>query len=337
MNVTPFGTMPTGEAVEIFTLKGAGGFAVRVIPYGAAIVSIHAPDREGRLADVVLGFDDLAGYLGAHPYIGVVVGRVAGRSQPRFTLEGRTYELAANDEPSHLHGGVTGWDRRLWKVERADEESVRFRYRSRAGEEGYPGTVDSAVTYRVTEGNKLWMTTEAVTDEATPFCPTQHTYFNLAGEGTIEGHELQVNAETYGPADERMAPLGRREAVEGGSDFRQMRSLGKALPEMFRSHGAFYFLPEAGGALREVARVREPKSGRELTVSTTEACLQVYTGSAMDGTVRGKDGRVYGQFAGLCLECQGYPDGANRPELGDIILRPGRPFKQRTVYAFSAR
>lgn len=350
MLALPYGALPSGETVEAYTLTNAGGFSLQVITYGATVTSMRVPDRHGRLADVVLGFGHLRSYLAPHPYFGAIVGRVAGRiTGARFVLDGCAHELAPNDPPNHLHGGRVGFDRRLWSatpVFRADgAASLRLAYRSPDGEEGYPGKVDVAVTYTVTADNAFMMETEATTDRATPFSLTQHSYFNLAGEdaGTIEGHELKIQADAYAPVDKRMALQGRREQVAGqGNDFNRPRRVGNALPHLFQAHGDLYFLPRPEAEKsskktpRPAARVFEPVSGRVLTVSTTEDCLQFYTGVSLDGSLIGKSGRAYGPHAGLCLECEGYPDGANTPALGNIILRPGQPLRHTTIYAFSA-
>jgi len=346
MNSFPFGSLPDGKTVEVYTLANASGFSFQVITYGATVTSLRVPDRQGRLADVVLGFNTLADYLAPHPYFGALAGRVAGRvSGARFVLDGEEYKLAANDPPNHLHGGWTGFDRRLWSVAASNASSLRLTYCSPDGEEGYPGTVNVSVTYTATNDNALIMETEATTDRATPFNPTQHSYFNLAGEGsgTVAGHELQIHSETCAPTDEHMGLLGRYETVSGrGNDFRQPRRLADALPHLHKAHGDLYFLPRPefgknSATPRLAARVYEPVSGRMLTVSTTEDCLQFYTGVSLDGTLRGKSGQPYGAHAGLCLECEGYPDGANTPALGDIILRPGHPLRQTTIYAFSTK
>lgn len=338
------GTLPTGETVESYPLTNASGFSARVMTYGATVISLLAPDRDGWLADVVLGFNDLEDYLKPHPFFGAIAGRVAGRiTGARFTLDGQVHELAANEPPNHLHGGWVGFNRRLWKAaphSRADGGcSVRLTYRSPDGEEGYPGTVDVSVTYTVTAGDALVVETEATTDRATPFSLTQHSYFNLAGEGagSIEGHDLEIFASEFAPTDEAMALQGRREAIAGrGNDFNRSLRVGDALPHLFKRHGDLYFLARATtDAPRLAARLREPVSGRVMTVSTTEDCLQLYTGVSLDGSVIGKSGRPYGSHAGLCLECEGYPDGANAPEMGDIILRPGQTLRETTVYAFS--
>jgi aldose 1-epimerase len=342
------GTLPTGEIIEGYALGNANGFSLKVMTYGATVVALRAPDSRGRFADVVLGFNDLAGYLAQHPYFGAIVGRVAGRiSSARFVLDGRNYELARNDSPNHLHGGLVGFSRRLWSaslLSRPDGgDSLRLSYRSPDGEEGYPGTLDVAVTYTVTADNAVVVETEAATDRPTPINLTQHSYFNLAGEGTgtIEGHELEIFADSYAPTDRRMTLMGHRESVVGrGNDINRSRRIRDLLPHLFQAHGDLYFVPRSEAeklsrAPVRIARVVEPLSGRVLTVSTTEDCLQFYTGRYLNGSLTGKSGVPYGSHAGLCLECQGYPDGVNRPELGDIILRPGQAFRRTSIYAFS--
>jgi aldose 1-epimerase len=342
----PFGTLPSGEPVTAFTLTGAGGLSLQVMTYGGIVTHLRAPDRDGSFDDVVLGFDDFAPYLAGHPYFGAIAGRVAGRTTgARFVLDGRTYDLACNHPPNHLHGGLIGLDKRLWTahpVDRPDHApSLRLTYHSPDGEEGYPGAVDIAVTYTVTAANAFIIDSEAVADRPTPFSLTHHGYFNLAGEsaGSIDDHELQIHADETVAVDERFTLLGQRVPVKGQpNDFSQPRRLGDAIPHLYQQHGDLYLIPGAAAgtsALVPVARVTEPRAGRVLTVSTTERCFQFYSGVSLDGACTGKLGRPYRAHAGLCLECEGYPDGANNPAFGDILLRPGQPSRQTTVYSFS--
>lgn len=348
LNSRPFGFLPTGESVEAWTLTGSGGLVLEVITYGGIVTRLLAPDRAGVLADVVLGFNDLDSYLAGHPYFGAIVGRVAGRiTDAAFNLEGETYELARNDPPNHLHGGVQGFDKKIWAATPMygpdGALSLRLTYRSPDGEEGYPGTVDVTVTYTVTDDNVFLIETEAVTDRPTPFNLTQHSYFNLGGEGvgSIADHELQINADESAVTDEHMTLLGRIESViDHNNDFRQPRSLGVAIPLLFQNHGDVYLIRNAvpddhNPKPVPSARLVHPGSGRVLDVSTTETHLQFYTGAFLDGSLIGKSGIAYARHAGVCLECHGYPDGANTPSLGDIILRPGQPQRQITAYAFS--
>lgn len=336
----PFGSLPTGEPVGLHMLTNANGMSVSLLTFGGIVTALRAPDRHGVQSDVVLGFDTLAPYLAPHPYFGAITGRVAGRiTDAAFTLDGVAYPLARNDPPNHLHGGVRGFDKHLWSARpftRGDgDESLRLSRVSPDGEEGYPGNVSVAVTYTLTSGNALVIETEASADRATPFSLTHHSYFNLAGEGSgsVENHALQIHADAYAPADATMTLSGRREPVTRANDFRKPRRVGDAIPGLHQKHGDLYFV--SGSGLHEVAILGEPSSGRRLTVSTTEACIQFYTGKSLDGTLVGKSGRAYGPYSGLCLECEGYPDGANTPALGDIILRPGNTLRQTTIYAFS--
>ncbi len=336
---------PAADSVSVHRLRGARGLAVDFLSLGGIVTRILAPDRHGRLGDVVLGFADPARYREPHPYFGAIAGRVAGRiSGARFTLDGLSYRLAANDGANHLHGGPLGFHLQPWRVEpqagSTGVASYRLSRRSADGEEGYPGNVDVRITYSVTDDNVFIIETEATTDRATPFSLTHHSYFNLAGEssGSIEDHYLEIQADTFAPTDEAMTLLGRRTPVDTANDFRQARRLGDAIPTLFQRHGDLYFLPTApsGPKLRRVARLLDPASGRVLTVSTDEACLQLYTGASLDGSLVGKSSRPYGRHAGLCLECEGYPDAANHPDLDPAdILRPGQTLRRTTHYAFS--
>lgn len=342
-----FGKLPNGQAVDLYTLTNASGAVVEVITFGAIIRSVRVPDRTGRLDDVVLGFNDLASYVAPQPYIGAIVGRIAGRvTGGRLEVEGRTYPLVKNNGANHLHGGLVGLDKRVWAATRAKRpdgaDSLRLSYLSPDGEEGYPGNLNIAVTYTLTADTTLIVETEATTDRTTPLCLAQHSYFNLAGEGSgpATGHRVQIRADRFMPAaDAGFTLSGRAEAVAGtANDFNQPRELGPALDGLFKAHGVLYLLRSPGApapvAPAFTARVVEPKSGRILEVLTTEPGLQFYTGMALDGTLKGKSGRAYEAFAGICFECQGYPDGASRPEFGDILVRPDRPQHRTTIYAF---
>jgi len=337
-----FGKLSGGEIVEAFTLAGAAGAALEFLTYGGIVRSIKMPDRDGTLADVVLGFDSLEPYLAEHPYFGAIVGRVAGRIPGgRFTLEGKTYELVKNDGPNQLHGGLRGLDKRIWKAEpneRADgADSVRLTYVSPDGEEGYPGTVGFSVTYTLTRDNVFIIESEATSDRTTPVSLTHHSYFNLAGEGSgdIFDHELAIFSDRAFLVDEWMTPLGRTEAVAGSAcDFSSPRRLGDVISHLFRKHGDCYALP-GGHELYLAARLSDPASGRTLAVSTNERCLQIYTAANLDCPSAGKFGRPYLPFAGFCLECEGYPAGVDFPEFGSILVASGRPQRRSTRYAFS--
>ena len=344
---TTFGYLPGGEPVEAWTLAGAGGLIAEVISYGAIVTRLLVPVPGGGHRDVVLGFDSLAAYLSDRGYFGAVVGRVAGRiTGARFQLEGETFRLAANEAPNHLHGGIAGFNTRLW---RASAESpanstprLRLAYRSPHGEEGYPGETHTTITYTVTDENMFLIETEAVVDRPTPFNLTFHHYFNLAGEGSgsIHDHELQIYSDRFVLTDERMTLLGRIAPVDGrANDFRSPRKLGDVIPRLFGNHGDLYRVRDSDGvgpvlSPSLVARLTHPGAGLTMDVLTTNTHLQLYTGVGLDGSTYGKSGAPYGRHAGVCLECEGYPDGANSPEMGDIILRPSHPRREITGYAF---
>jgi aldose 1-epimerase len=340
--VRPFGVVAGGRVVDAHVLEGAGGISAQILTYGAIVSHLRVPDRRGKLCDVVLGFDRLEDYLKPHPYFGAMAGRVAGRiTGGKFALDGRQYSFARNDGPNHLHGGVIGFDKHVWYATpiSADDDAVAIRLSriSPAGEEGYPGTVNVSVTYTLTAENQFIVDVEAMTDAPTPFSLTHHSYFNLAGEGSgsTENHTLQIFADTYVPVTESFALDGRRESVKA-NDLREPRRLGDLILNLYGQHGDLYFVKrDQHGECVPAARLADPTSGRVLTVSTTEYYIQLYTGAKLDGTLKGKSGRRYGPFGGLCLECEGFPDGANVPALGDIILRPGRAARQTTIYAFS--
>ena len=334
-----FGAMPDGRRVEQFTITNSKGLTLSVINYGAIVTQLLVPDRYGKLADIICGFNRLEPYLAGHPYFGCIAGRVAGRiTRGRFTLDGTEYRLAINDPPNHLHGGRVGFDKQLWTVEETTDGSVQLSYFSADGEEGYPGNVGIHVTYSLTDTNEFVVGYIASCRRSTPLSLTHHGYFNLRGEGsgTIDDHILQIFADDYVPADEAMALLGRRESVaDRANDFRKPKRVGDAIPGLWKQHGDVYFVnPAPAGEIVPVATLSEKSTGRVMTIRSTEPCLQLYTGVSLDGSIIGKSGQAYGKHGALCLECERYPDGVNHPELGDIILRPGNVYRQTTVHAF---
>jgi len=345
LSTRPYGATSSGEAVDLWSLANAGGMSLGVLTYGGIVTSLTVPDRDGRTADVVLGFDSLPPYLERHPYFGAITGRVAGRiAGSRITIEGETYDLSANEGPNHLHGGFVGLDRRVWKatpVHRPDgAPSLRLTYRSPDGEEGYPGIVDLAVTYSITPDNVFVIESEVLSDRPTPVSLTHHSYFNLAGEGSgsIKDHELQILATESFPTDEAMTLFRQAVPVAGkGNDFTRPRRVGEALPHLYQNHGDLYWVRRQvlADTPAPVARLFSEASGRVLTVSTTETCLQLYTGKHLNGTLRGKAGRPYEAHAGLCLECEGFPEALRYPGVDDILVTPDRPQRRETHYAFS--
>lgn len=338
-----FGTMPDGREIEEFHLQNSSGLSAKVITYGAIITQLHVPDVQGKPADVVLGFDNLTQYLPGHPYFGCIAGRVAGRlTRGKFSLDGTVYSLALNDPPNHLHGGNIGFDKRVWKAEVAgsgEESKLRLSYFSPEGEEGYPGNVTAHVTYSLTGQNEFVVDYEASTDKATPLSLTSHSYFNLAGEdgGSTENHQLQIVADEYAPTDDKMTNLDIRKGVAGaGNDFTHLRRFGDIIPTLWKQHGDNYFIRRSQSRLAPVAVLIDSASGRKMEIFSTAPCVQLYTGVSLDGTLKGKSGRPYVRHGGLCLECQGYPNGVNAPALGDIVLRPGQTYRQTTVHKFSS-
>jgi aldose 1-epimerase len=342
-----FGQFPGGQPVEIFTLTSGNGMEVRTTSYGAAIVSVRVPDRSGAVADVVLGFDTLDDYVAKNRYFGVVVGRYGNRiAKGRFTLDGRTYELATNNGANHLHGGVKGFDKALWRAEpfeRDGRAGVAYSYVSQDGEEGYPGALRVRVTYTLSPSNELTADYEATTDKATPVNLTQHSYFNLAGDGSgdILGHQLTLDADRFTPVDETLIPTGELAPVAGTPfDFRQPDAIGARIGadhQQLRFGNGYdhnWVVNRKGAGLAHAARVVEPKTGRTLDVSTTEPGVQFYSGNFLDGTVTGKSGRVYQRRYGLCLETQHFPDSPNHPDFPSTILRPGERLQSKTVFAF---
>lgn len=337
MQKSLFGITAEGAKVEVYEITNATGASVRILDYGGIVQALRVPDRAGNLADVVLGGADMDFYLRRHPYFGCIIGRVAGRiTRGELRIAGKEYHLAVNNPPNHLHGGETGLDRRIWRAEPQGDDTLVLRYRSPAGEEGYPGNVDLTVSYRFTDAGELVIESEASADEPTPVSLTNHSYFNLAGEGNgpVDGHQVQILADDHVPTDDDLTLSGVRTPVAGAGDLRQTARFGEFVPRLHLQHGDNYLLSARSGEVATVARVTEPCSGRTLEVRTDEASLQFYTGVFLDGSFIGKSGLPYGKHHGLCLECHGYPDGAAHPEFGDILVRPEQPRRRTTVYAF---
>jgi aldose 1-epimerase len=333
---------PDGHAVTAYTLMNRNGLEAVIIDYGATLVSMKVPDRDGNLADVVLGFDRVEPYMGASPYMGSTVGRYANRiAKGTFTLDGKTYTLAINNEPNHLHGGTVGYDKVFWTAEPKDTEdgpSVVFTHRSPDGDEGYPGNLDMTVIYTLTHDNALRIDYEATTDAATPVNLTHHSYFNLGGHASSEpilDHELTIQASRYTPVDDTLIPVGDLAAVAGTPyDFTTPQAIGARLDGVYDHN---YVLDSDDGSLALAARAVHPASGRVMEIWTTEPGLQFYTGFGLDGSLTGKDGAVYHSKAGFCLEAQKFPDSPNKPHFPSSILRPGETYTQRTEHRFSTQ
>jgi aldose 1-epimerase len=337
--------MPDGKPVEVFTLTNAHGAEVRAITYGGIITSIKVPDRAGRMADIVLGFDSIEGYLKDHPFFGAIIGRYGNRiAKGQFVLDGRTITLAKNNGPNHLHGGMKGFDKVLWAAEpMKGQAGVVFSRISPDGEEGYPGNLSVRVSYTLTDKNELVVDYLGTTDKPTPVNLTQHSYFNLTGDGSsdILGHQLTINADRYTPVDDTLIPTGELAPVEGTPfDFRKATPIGARITgsdaQLLNGKGYDHnwVLNRNGSGLQLAARVVEPKSGRTLEVRTEEPGLQFYSGNFLDGTITGKGGHVYKHRTGFCLETQHYPDSPNQPNFPSTILKPGQEYRTRTVFTF---
>lgn len=337
----PFGELPGGAAVTQFTLTNAHGMVAKILDYGGIITELHAPDREGRLADVVLGFDTLEPYCSDSPYFGALIGRYGNRiANGQFTLDGARVQLPVNNGRHHLHGGPGGFDRVLWQAT-IDGASLRLSYRSVDGEMGYPGNLDVTVVYLLSDDNELVVRFHAVTDKATPVNLTQHSYFNLAGDGDILGHRLSIDADSVVAIDSESIPTGDLAPVAGTPfDFRLPRQIGERIgqPHEQLRHGSgydhnFVLRKPEGTALRMAARVSEPTSGRILELWTQEPGVQFYSGNFLDGSLVGK-GRNYGHRSGLCLEPQHFPDSPNQPQFPNVILRPGQVYHTESRFRF---
>ncbi|HYM76746.1 MAG TPA: aldose epimerase family protein [Candidatus Dormibacteraeota bacterium] len=338
-----------GRPVILYTLTNSHGVEVRAMNYGGIIQSIRVPDRKGQLADIVLGHEDAAGYMPNPPYIGAIVGRYANRiANGSFTLDGKTYTLPKNDGPNTLHGGTTRtFDKVIWESQPLKGKSgVSFTYVSKDGEEGFPGNLTVTVTYTLTDSNELVIDYTATTDKATPINVSQHSYFNLKGEGDgdILDHEIMINADRFTPVDKNLIPTGELRPVKGTPlDFTKSTKIGTRIDDsydqMVLGHGYDhnFVINRKGAGMTLAARVYEPTTGRVLEVSTTQPGVQFYTGNFLDGTVTGKQGHVYKRRYGFCLETQHFPDSPNHPEFPTTILKPGEKFYQETVFKFSAK
>ncbi len=338
--------------IKLYTLKNSQGMVIKVTNYGAIITSIIVPDKNGKLDDVALGYHHLESYINAvdRPYFGAVVGRYGNRiANGAFTIDGQKYELAINNKPNSLHGGIVGFDKVVWdaKLDEANN-AITLSYLAKDKEEGYPGNLDVKVTYKLTNDNKIEVTYDATTDKATPVNLTQHTYFNLKGEGngTILDHELMINADQFTPVGATLIPTGQLANVEGTPfDFRKAKPIGRDISQEHEQltfgggfdHNWVLKKPVQPGQMQLAAEVYEPSSGRVLTVTTTEPGVQFYCGNFLDGRLKGKSGKPYVNRGGFCLETQHYPDSPNQPNFPNTILKPGEKYHTTTTFAFSVK
>ncbi|WP_425399482.1 aldose epimerase family protein [Aeoliella sp.] len=337
------------DKIMLYTLKNSNGNTIKVTNYGAIITSIIVPDRDGEMGDIALGYDSVEEYINAvdKPYFGSVVGRYGNRiAEGKFTVDGQEYELAVNNGANHLHGGVVGFDKVVWDAKPVGDNSLELTYLAKDMEEGYPGNLQCKVTYTLTDDNELVVHYEATTDKTTPVNLTQHTYFNLKGEGngTILDHELMLNAKQFTPVDEGLIPTGKLVNVAGTPfDFTKAKPIGRDVEkadEQLNFGGGYdhnWVLDKEGkeGQMTLAARLSEPSTGRVVEVLTTEPGIQFYCGNFLDGRLKGKSGRTYVYRGGLCLETQHYPDSPNQPNFPSTLLEPGDKYDTTTVFRFS--
>jgi galactose mutarotase-like enzyme len=348
IRTVPFGEVE-GMNADLFILENENGLKVKITNYGAIVTEMHVPDRDGKRADVVLGFNHIQGYLRGHPYFGAIVGRVANRiGQGRFVLDGREYTLAANNGPNHLHGGKKGFDKKIWNAEPllSDEgPALKLTCFSPDGEEGYPGNLTATVVYTLTQSDELKIEMTAETDRPTPVNLASHSYWNLEGHdrGRILDHELMINADHHTPTDGTLIPTGELAPVKDTPyDFQEPKAIGRDIMKLRGDPGTGnpggydinFVLKGREGALRLAARAYEPRSGRVLEVYTTEPGVQFYSGNYLDGTITGKGGALYAKHQGFCLETQHFPDSINKPEWPSIVLEPGETYRHVMIHKF---
>ena len=346
-----FGKLADGAEVFSYTLRNSKGMEAKIINYGATVVSLIAPDKDGKYSDVVLGYDDIDGYVNGTSYFGAIVGRYGNRiGKGKFKLDDDDYQLTINNGENHLHGGVEGFNKRLWTVVSAEEtptgSSITLKYVSQDGEEGYPGKVELTVVYNLTNENELQINYTGVTDKTTILNPTHHSYFNLTGDPniTILDHELMIDAENFTPVDAGLITTGKFEKVENTPmDFSKPKMIGKDIDakyEQLKFGGGYdhnWVLNKHEEKIFKCADLYEPISGRFMEIFTDQRGLQFYSGNFLDGKVKGKNGVMYNYRTGLCLETQCYPDSPNKPEWPSAVLKPGDVYRQTTIYKFTSK
>jgi aldose 1-epimerase len=343
-----FGKTTDGQEVELYTLSNANGVETEIATYGGIVVSIKVPDRNGKYDDVALGFDNLDGYLKGHPFFGALVGRYGNRiGKAKFTLNGKEYKLAVNNGENTLHGGAKGFDKVVWKAKPVTVKegvALELTYLSKDGEEGYPGNLSVKVIYTLTNSDELKIDYTATTDQDTVVNLTNHTYFNLAGHGNgdILGHQIQINADRFTPVDTGLIPTGELRSVKSTPfDFTQLTAIGARVNQdeeqlkLGKGYDHNFVINGKAGTLRLAAKVVEPTTGRVMEVLTTEPGVQFYIGNFLDGSLKGKDGKVYNARYGFCLETQHFPDSPNKPDFPTTVLKKGGRYQTTTVYKFS--
>jgi len=338
-----FGTTGDGKKVDLYTLTNANGLKVKITNYGGIITSLRTPDRKGKFADIVLGYDTLAEYIKDSPYFGALIGRYGNRiAKGRFTLNGVEYKLATNNGPNHLHGGIKGFDKVVWNAQPMQSKAsvgLELTYISKDGEEGYPGNLKCDVIYSLTNNNELKIAYEATTDKPTIINLTNHSYFNLAGHnsGDVLGHELMLNADNFTPVDDELIPTGEIESVKDTPmDFTKPMAIGSRIADVKGGYDHNYVLNTKGNLQVPAVSVYEPKTGRVMEIFTTEPGVQFYTGNFLNGSLKGK-GAVYNQHAGFCLETQHFPDSPNKLQFPSVVLLPGQKYTHLTIHKFSVK
>ncbi len=345
-----FGKLPDGTPVDVYTLTNKNGVEAKITNYGATLTSIKAPDRTGKLDDVVLGYDSIDGYLAKNPHLGAIAGRYANRiANGEFKLNGKTYTLAKNNGPNHLHGGPNGFYKQIWTASDAsgkDGQAVSFKYLSKDGEENYPGNLTAIVTYTLTDKNELKIDYQATTDKDTVLNLTNHAYFNLAGAGSgdVLGHELKINSKETTVVDKTLIPTGKMAPVAGTPfDFNKLTAIGARINdkneqlEIGQGYDHNFVLATGGSLAAQAVEVYEPTTGRVMEVFTDQPGVQLYTANHLDGSIIGKGGKTYNKRGGFCLETQHYPDSPNKPNFPTTVLKPGEKFQSTTIFKFSAR
>jgi aldose 1-epimerase len=344
----PFGQTKDGTPVDLYTLRNSKGAEARISNYGGLVISLKVPDRNGKLGDVTLGYDNLNGYLKETPYFGALIGRYGNRiAKGKFVLDGKEYELAVNNGSNALHGGLRGFDKVVWEpkiLASAEGPALELKYLSKDGEEGYPGNLSVTAVYTLTEDNALKLEFTATTDKDTVVNLTHHSYFNLSGKGDILGHVVMIPADYFTPVDDTLIPTGKLEPVQGTPfDFRKPTAIGARINqenEQLKFGGGYdhnWVINKPLGQYGLMARVTEPTTGRIMEVFSTEPGLQFYSGNFLDGTLTGKGGWVYQHRNGFCMEPQHYPDSPNKPQFPTVVLKPGQVYKNTIVYRFSAQ
>ncbi|MCX7797485.1 MAG: galactose mutarotase [Melioribacter sp.] len=345
-----FGTLPNGENVYIYTLTNDNGMEIKIINYGATIVSLKVPDKNNKFDDVVMGYDNLEDYINGSSYFGCIVGRYGNRiNKGKFTLDGKEYQLTINDGENHLHGGTTGFNKVLWNAEpfsTDSSQSLKLTYISKDGEQGYPGNLKIEVIYTLNNNNELIIDYLGETDKPTILNPTHHSYFNLSGsfENTILDHELMIDADYITPINNQLIPTGELMKVENTPfDFKTFHKIGERINENHeqlifgKGYDHNWVLNNYNGEIRKVAELYERSSGRVMEVITDQPGIQFYSGNFLNKSIKGKNGTIYDYRTGLCLETQHYPDSPNHPNFPSVVLRPGEKYKQKTIYRFLVR